>query len=302
ILDQPASLAAYERDADYARSLVVGYFSYEPVYRAEIHDANDQIIAQEVGTLVQGPYRKWVNALFSETQLFEKKLSYQLPPSKVMQMISLAHAGHLVVEIDTYSTGAAFIDRGIQIMVFGLVRNFVLAIVLLVVFHFFLTKPFVALVEQLTAINPEKPEQTVIQGVAGHEQDEFARLVAAVNRMLRSIEDNLTKRLTQAQEAMRLQTEISERQKREEEMKRYQVQLEHSNVELEQLLRELQNTQEALIESKTLSSLGGLVAGVAHELNTPIGVAVSSSSFLLNRTEELQQKYQAQEMTEEDFT
>ena len=52
------------------------------------------------------------------------------------------------------------------------------------------------------------------------------------------------------------------------------------NDELEQTLENLRGTQENLIESRKLSALSGLVKGVAHQLNTPIGISVTSVSFL----------------------
>lgn len=63
-----------------------------------------------------------------------------------------------------------------------------------------------------------------------------------------------------------------------------------ANLELETTLNNLEETQEQLIESEKLASLGNLVTGLAHEINTPLGVVLTIITYLQDLSEKILDK------------
>jgi hypothetical protein len=57
--------------------------------------------------------------------------------------------------------------------------------------------------------------------------------------------------------------------------------LEEQNAALESALTSLKDAQGELVRQEKLASLGRLVAGVAHEINTPLGICVTATSHLV---------------------
>jgi len=63
--------------------------------------------------------------------------------------------------------------------------------------------------------------------------------------------------------------------------------LREANLKLRGTLDILTLAQRQLIETEKLASLGGMVAGIAHEINTPLGISVTAASHLQDETRRL---------------
>ena len=71
------------------------------------------------------------------------------------------------------------------------------------------------------------------------------------------------------------------RMQADREIRRAKQSLEEQNAALNSALTALQDAQSELVRQEKLASLGRLVAGVAHEINTPLGICVTATSHLV---------------------
>ncbi|MCL6417273.1 ATP-binding protein [Aestuariirhabdus sp. Z084] len=69
----------------------------------------------------------------------------------------------------------------------------------------------------------------------------------------------------------------------------------------EQALNELKIAQGSLVQAEKLASLGSLVAGIAHEINTPVGIGVTVASSLSDRLKRIQQAVDSSSLRKSDF-
>jgi len=68
--------------------------------------------------------------------------------------------------------------------------------------------------------------------------------------------------------------------------------LKESNQELLSTLEKLHQFQGQLVETEKMASLGDMVAGIAHEVNTPIGLGVTASTLMSDRLGEIKQAFE----------
>lgn len=81
--------------------------------------------------------------------------------------------------------------------------------------------------------------------------------------------------------------DITSRKQTEEALLRSQAQLQEQANQLQETLRQLQRTQGQLVQTEKMSSLGQLVAGVAHEINNPVSFVCGNLAHATQYAEDL---------------
>ena len=176
--------------------------------------------------------------------------------------------------------GILYLEKSTKIITKLLKKVFkdviVFTLILLIIIYFiciflsnYLLKPILFLAKSAEEIATTQNYSTRVEY---NSKNEIGSLYKAFNKLLKDTE-SLT---TNLEEKVNIRTK----------------ELNLKTQELELSLDNLKKTQQQLIESEKMSALGNLVSGIAHEVNTPLGNAITSSSIIEKETSLLIKEFQ----------
>ena len=233
------------------------------------------------------------------------------------------------------------IEVGIYFLVGNaMVKTAALVILFSLAFSHLLTNPLNELTEQINHFDIDDPEASKLHTM-NYENNELNILQNAYNSLLDELiqhqirlsvakqeilaanhklddqnlilEQEVAKKTSSLSTTMlemnKQQRELIEQQKRltAENIRRSQTEetLTKTNKELKRSIQELKKAQERLIDAEKMAILGKLSAEISHEINTPIGVGITSTSYLADLLDSLKNDIENQKLTKrslDDFT
>lgn len=151
---------------------------------------------------------------------------------------------------------------------------FLIAIFIALQLERYIRNPFLALVSIIQVAARQRNFQQLCPKMPYREADILAH---NINILFSRMEKHIAQLDAAEQESVEHSQELESKiNKRTEALK-------ESNQELLSTLEKLHQFQKQLVESEKMASLGDMVAGVAHEVNTPIGLGVTASTLLADR-------------------
>jgi len=121
--------------------------------------------------------------------------------------------------------------------------------------------------------------------------DEINQLAGSLNIMLARTKKQIERHEKDKQEIKQLNQSL------EEKVNQRTIALREANQELLNTLERMHQYQNQIVENEKMASLGQMVAGVAHEVNTPIGLGITGSTLLRDKLAEINALFEQKTLT-----
>ncbi|CAB9492728.1 sensor histidine kinase [Alteromonas macleodii] len=324
--------ALWELNNDQVRAIAEGLMSLPIVEGLQVRGENGNYIA-EYGIRVQR------SPAPVDQELIEDHpggvFSYSFP-----LVFKFSGRESTVGDVTLYSSFDTIFSR-IEVGVFFLIGNAIVKTTFLVflfmtAFRTMLSEPLQSITEQMGNFDPQHPEESKFN-IKLDDDNELLQLKESYNNVIDDLIvsnnklNNAQSELTLANKKLDDQNLILEQEvakktaslsqimldleqqkdeliahqrelRQENENRQYiEAELRKRNQELASSMDTLHQAQEQLVESERMASLGGLVAGIAHDVNTPLGVSVTAASFLQERLNNLKTDFEDKSLTSKNM-
>lgn len=253
-LQSSLPLALWNLDKDKLGSLLEGEMLPREVLAIRVLDTSFELFGGTMrdpsGQIVPATAAASLGAETVEAELVYRGIESTLTPR-------LVNVGRLLVDFSRDQIDAALRAEILRKLAEILVLDLILVVALLFSLRMVFA-PLRRLRDGLFDLATREADQ--VEPLPEQRRDEFGDVVRGFNQILRKLKSTI------------------ERTRRAEDEARC------ASAAAAKAYEDLRLAQDSLLQAERLASLGGLVAGVAHEINTPVGITLTSASVLSEAT------------------
>jgi len=272
--------------------------SYTQSISTSLWDFNEPLVLQQIQGIVKLPNIRFVKI----TTGFGKVYQYGEENSAAEKVVEYPviygenDIGVLVISADYIDIYQHIWQKAGFIVTSEFIKIFIVAFFIMFIVHWLITRHIYYITKYSQQVTTNTLDEALILPNRKGEKDELDELADAINSMRLELKYDIVK-LGEAENALiNLNGEL--------EIKVYDrtAKLGASNKQLQQSLDDLTLAKDQLVQSEKMASLGQLVAGVAHEVNTPLGICVTSITALHEKINELNKAIETENLTKKLLT
>ena len=331
--------AVWELNTDQVNDIASGLVAIPMIRSIVISNENDEVIVQMGDLKSATAYSTKKVDTENESYVNVESFSQGTFGHTFPLIFEFSGRNTKVGSVTLLSSNQVIFNR-IEIGIYFLIGNAMLktaALIMLfsIAFNSLLTTPLSALTDQIRRFDIDDPESSKINSQS-IENNELKVLETAYNNLIDQLvlykeeladaqeqilqsnqkldEHNLMLEQEVAKKASSLssnmlkmelqQRDLIEQQKQledeNERRKRTEQRLLRTNKELTDSIEELNKAQERLLDAEKMATLGNLAAEVSHEVNTPVGISITSASYLSDMLDEINRKIENESLTREE--
>jgi len=267
--------------------------SYIPSIAASLWDFNESLVSVQLKGIVDLPDIRFVK-VSNDFDYQSHQGQVDVAAEKIVEF-PIAYSGSVVGKLTVYADYQDIYKRMYQqagfILLSESIKIFLLTFFILLIVNQLITRHLFRITKYTQQLGRHNLEQDLTLTKRYKTKDELDDLVDAINVMRINLKNEISK-LEDAENALlalngELEVKVHDRT----------AKLAESNSQLQQSFDDLTLAKDKIVQSEKMASLGQLVAGVAHEVNTPLGICITSISALNEHVDSLQAAINDEKLT-----
>ncbi|PKG82404.1 hypothetical protein CXF85_13010 [Colwellia sp. 75C3] len=267
--------------------------SYIPSIATSLWDFNEPLLAVQLQGIVDLPDVRLVK--ISNDFDYQRQLGQTDVSVEKFVEYPITYSDNVVGKLTVYANYQDIYQKLYQqagfILLSESIKIFLLTFFIIFIVNQLITRHLFLITKYAQQFGSDNLEQELTLSNRYKTKDELDDLVDAINIMRRNLNSEISK-LEDAENALlalngELEVKVHDRT----------AMLAKSNNQLQQSFDDLTLAKDKIVQSEKMASLGQLVAGVAHEVNTPLGICVTSISALKEHVDSLQAAISNEKLT-----